>query len=180
MKRLLTLALLACLCAVPAHAIFSGTLYFEYGNFISSGSNPAPQDPIAGSITGTFDMLGSAYRIQALSGIDLMIDGHTYLLSEVTPVGDGTYLGAIVNLPEVVVSGTDDFLLWLNPNSSSTPSAHYATSSIQTDVWTSLSDPGLRSDFTAVPDLGSTFGLLVLGFFGMAGFRSVRLKTGRS
>jgi hypothetical protein len=131
-----------------------------------------PQDPISGSITFQADTFGA--NIDAIIDVSLLIDGHSYLASEISgePVGDGYFFGGLLNEINSIGWGTNDF--WVHAFTLTGGSFTYASSSYF-DGWDT-------NDFTyrysQVPE-PSSLGLLFAGLLLVSLRTTKRLKANR-
>lgn len=105
------------LTVVCTHAA-SITLEFTATNFLPhTGSGTAPTDPVSGVII--YEAASVTSPVLSISSISLVIDGHSYSVSEVGfgPVLGGTVIGANVNGATNIntTSAADDFALFFNP-----------------------------------------------------------------
>jgi len=104
-------ALLSC-ALVGWSQIASASLITETIDFTASGFLAgAPQDPVSGSFTLTFDPTVDSSG--SLDAISLTIAGHTYNLGEVGFLVSGGFLsiGGLLNGADSTASFTTDFLL---------------------------------------------------------------------
>ena len=117
MKKIIAsgvIALFACMTGPAAHA---AAITQTYKFTVSGFGAGAPDDPISGSATVTFDPLAGINQTGGVDAINLTIDGHIYTVPEVgyffyASLGDLLVGGFINGVTAVSFHTTDFFAAW--------------------------------------------------------------------
>jgi hypothetical protein len=153
-------------------------LHFEVSGFPVSNGNPAPTDPVVGTIV--WEATSIHDTIQSFDSINMTLDGHSYSVAEIGipppsyPIAPYALIGGNLNQPYTLFDQTDDFSILWNP-SSLTPFDFTYTSSRMSGAWfVSINNAVNFTSFsiTQIPE-SSTTSLLGLALLG-AGARRYR------
>jgi hypothetical protein len=167
--------------AVPSHALLI-KIDFTADTFLKGNSTliSAPDNKITGVVAYETNPITNS--IEALTGINLAIGGHSYKLSEVgylfLSAGTVLEIGALSNYGvNVLSSGTDDFFINFNwgPNNPN-PIFFQYTSASAAGTWYSHSFPSFIVDPVDPVDPVPEPALLTLLGFGLIAFWGLRKK----
>ncbi|HBG07230.1 MAG TPA: hypothetical protein DDY22_17165 [Geobacter sp.] len=164
-KRVIFLVLLSLTLAHIAYALPT-TVTFTANNFTNHMGNPAPTDPVTGSIT--YDTLGDWSTGNPVLSVNLDINGYNYTASNVNAGINGSdiLIGGTLSGITGISWATDDFWLIYTNN---TPDSFFYSVSGTADVWSSnvFSQFSVQEGAAPVPEPG-TMMLLGAGFLGLA------------
>ena len=168
------LATFSLLVASAAHAMPITVSFTATGFVPSLGSNPAPVDPVSGTIV--WDAASVNSPINSLTSISLLIDGHTYSLGEIGFENFTTvvFIGGLVSGINSVVPATDDFFFEWDFATLTPFMFIYASSLHFPPVWSSNTFPQVTVTTTPEP---TTLALLTLGLLGMAAARRWKARS---
>ena len=154
------------LVASGAHAAPITVSFTATGFVPLVGSNPAPDDPVSGTIV--YDASAVNAPIDSLISISLTIGDHTYSLDEIGFVNNGgfAYVGGLID--GVLGSGNfeDDFWIIWDQTTLLPLDFLYATLVDPAGIWDTQTF-GQFSVTSSAPE-PTTFALLALGLLGMA------------
>lgn len=168
LRRFLLALAIVTVPVVPASAL-QITMTFTATGFGAG----APEDPVSGVIT--WEAASVNATIDALTSVDLAIDGHVYALAEVSFIspflGDTDIIGGTVTGVGSATEGTDDFWIRWNRVTGQPQDLLYTTSGVldtfQTFTFTV---------FTITAAISEPVGLAVLAF-GLVGFGLMRRRA---
>jgi hypothetical protein len=171
----IALSLIALMASVCTGGAATFRLDFTTSNFQGVfGSEPVPTDPVTGTIV--WEAGGIREPIQSFDSIHLILDGHTYDVSEIGyvredfPYAGIELIGGTLN-GDGIAESTDDF--WVRWDRNSLTPFDFSYSSSQTHgIWTSsMFDPGTFTAFSIVevPEPGT--GVLAVSIVIVVGLR---------
>jgi hypothetical protein len=150
---------LALLPTMPGSArAASFMMSFQVTGFPASLGNPAPTDPVTGSIV--WEAAGIHSPIQSFDSINLTLDGHTYSINELGYLPDLSgppphdLIGGNLNGTGIIYNQTDDFWIGWDRNSLQPVDFMYASSQRPGFWYASIYEPVSFTSFsiTQVPE----------------------------
>jgi hypothetical protein len=164
-------AFLSTATLTPAQAIPITVSFTATGFTPLSGTDPAPTDPVTGTIV--YDAASTTSTINSFISVDLTIGGHTYSVGELV---SGTFIvkqfigGAPFGFLGVQ-AGTDDLALGWDQAGLGNPILIYATAAVPGSTWSAGSFTQFSITAAPVPEPGS---LLLLGAGLLTGLVAMR------
>jgi hypothetical protein len=151
------------------------SLDFQAYSFESvRGTDPAPTDPVIGRID--WDAPSGGEPITALTGIDLVIDGHSYDLAEIE-LHANILSFTVFESKAGGFDGTDSFLLVFDREAGVAWNFGYTSSNYPTSFWLcSNNDPPPMVINTRITPEPNAILLLGVGLVGLAGFWRKRFR----
>lgn len=138
------------------------TMNFSAYGFGPSNGNPAPHDPVSGTIV--WEAASATAPIDSLLSVDLTINGHVYQLNEIefTHVVGGIHLIGGGPFPDSVGNLTNDFWLSFDTSTGTPRDFSYASNQLS-GVWFTQSFSEFSITAAAVPEPATLVLVLVAG-----------------